>query len=87
MILVLLSMLTLETPPTALRIAGVAISFVSIVWYSVFKLLEQAKPKEDGKSDETGKQEGDKTAPLVEADSLEKGKKGATATEATALLV
>lgn len=51
-------MVTLEREPTILRVVGVIISFLGVVWYSVFKLYDKPKAKTaDASSD-------DKSAPL-----------------------
>merc|ERR1711988_1222081 len=43
-LLILLSMLTLERPPTATRIIGVTLAFSGVLWYSVFKACETEPP-------------------------------------------
>ena len=71
-------MASMERPPTPVRIIGVCVSVVGVVWYAVFKLQEPAKPKAvvgDAK-DATGEQADEKTQPLASKD----------ATEASALL-
>lgn len=57
-LLIVLSMVTLEREPTILRVVGVIVSFLGVVWYSVFKLYDKPKAKTaDASSD-------DKSAPL-----------------------
>ena len=78
-LLIGLSMATMERTPTPLRIAGVSVAVLGVVWYSIFKLgwLEPPPPPKD----DTASPEGDKTAPLAE--QIEKGEKP---TEASSLL-
>merc|ERR1711998_323655 len=49
-LLILLSMLTLERPPTTTRIIGVTVAFSGVLWYSVFKACETEPPKDGGTS-------------------------------------
>ena len=61
-LLIVLSMATLESPPTPMRIAGVFVAFAGVLWYAWFSL--QPKPKAPVADDKTGTQADEKTQPL-----------------------
>ena len=69
-VLVLLSMFTLEGTPTALRIVGVLIALAGIVWYAVFNVQEKQaaqKASEEAKKaekEEESKKKPDESTPL-----------------------
>ena len=53
-LLIVLSTLTLETdaPITPLRVVGIGVAFVGVVWYTGFKLDEQARAKREPDDEE-----------------------------------
>ena len=53
-LLIVLSTLTLETdaPITPLRVVGIGVAFVGVVWYTWFKLDEQARAKREPDDEE-----------------------------------
>jgi len=72
-VLIGLSMATMESPPTVLRVLGVVVAFLGVIWYAWFSL--QPKPPAPVADEKTGTQGDEKTQPLKPTEATELLKK------------